>query len=95
MKTNMKKYGEYLKKDISKCHDHEEWLSNNHRDDARLIISEPTLPVPGKAYPSATLQIVEIDPMRVLFASTKAMYDNVKAGDQTRLDRAFHFLELI
>jgi hypothetical protein len=89
LKTDKEKDGEYSKKDISQCHDHEQWLSNNHGDKVALTIVGPTLPVSIKANPSATLQIVEIDPLRILHTRAKAMFDAVEAGDKSNLEQAF------
>ena len=89
LKTNKNKDGQYWKKDISKCHDHEEWLLTNHGDKAVLTILGPTLPVSAKANPSATLQMVELDPMRNLLTRAKAMFDAVEAGDKTNLEQSF------
>lgn len=89
LKTNKEKDGEYSKMDIAKCHDHEEWLSNNHADKAILAIVGRTLPVSAKANPSGTLQIIEIDPLRNLLSRVKDMFDAVEAGDKSSLDKAF------
>ena len=89
LKTNKNKDGQYWKKDISKCHDHEEWLLTNHGDKAVLTILGPTLPVSAKANPSATLQIVELDPMRNLLTRAEAMFNAVEAGDKTNLEQSF------
>lgn len=89
LKTDKEKDGQYSKKDISKCHDHEKWLSNNHGDESVLTIVGPTLPVSRRANPSPTLQIVEINPLRDLLARAKATFDAVEAGDKTNLEQAF------
>ena len=89
LKTNKNKDGQYSKKDIYKCHDHEEWLLTNHGDKAVLTILGPTLPVSAKANPSATLQIVELDHMRNLLTRAEAMFDSVEAGDKTNLHQSF------
>lgn len=89
LKTNKGKGSGYSKKDIAQCHDHEEWLSKNHGDDAELTIVGPTLPVSGRANPSGSLRVVEIDPFRDLLARARAMFDAVEAGDRTRLEQAF------
>lgn len=89
LKTEKEKDSEYSKKDISQCHDHEQWLSNNHGDKVALTIVGPTLRVSIKANSSATLQIVDIDPLRILLARAKAMFDAVEAGDKSNLEQAF------
>ncbi len=89
LKTYKNKDGEYSKKNISLCHDHTEWLSNNYDGKAALTIVGPTLPVSKKANPSGTLQIVEIDSIRDLLARAKAMFEAVEAGDKTSLEQAF------
>lgn len=89
LKTDKKKDGEYSKRDIAKCHDHEQWLKDNYGDDAVLIIVGPTLPVSRKANPSATMQVVEINPLRELLTRIKATFDAVEAGDKTNLEHAF------
>jgi tetratricopeptide (TPR) repeat protein len=89
LKTNKDKEGEYSKKDISFCHDHEEWLSIHHGDKIGLSIVGPMLAVSAKANPSATLQIVEIDPLHDLLVRAKAMFTAVEAGDKSNLEQAF------
>jgi hypothetical protein len=89
LKTNKNKDGQYSKKDISKCHDHEEWLLNNHGGKAVLTIVGPTLPVSAKANPSTTLQVVELDPIRNLLTRVESMFDAVEVGDKTKLEKLF------
>jgi hypothetical protein len=89
LKTNKDKDGQYSKTDISKCHDHEQWLLTNHGDKAVLTILGPTLPVSPRANPSATLQIVELDPMRDLLSRVEAMLEAVEAGDKANLEESF------
>jgi hypothetical protein len=89
LKTNKERDGEYSKRDISKCHDHEKWLSENHNEKAILSIVGRTLPVSGKANPSATLQILEIDPLRELLTRVKAVIDAVESSDKSKLEQSF------
>ncbi len=89
LKTDKNKDGEYSKKDIAQCHDHEEWLVRKHGEGAILTIVGPMLPVSKKGNPSATLQVVEIDPLKDLFFRVKSVFEAVDAGDKTDLEQAF------
>ncbi len=89
LKTDKDKDGEYSKKDISQCHDHEEWLANNVGAEARLFIVGPMIPVSERANPSESLQIVELDPLRNLLDRAKDMYDAVEGGDKADLEKKF------
>ena len=53
LKTDKDKEGEYFKKDIAQCHDHAEWLTANHGEDAQLSIVGRMLPVAKQANPSS------------------------------------------
>lgn len=89
LKTDKKKEGEYFKKDISGCHDHEQWLIDRHSGEYELIIIGPTIPVSKKASPSTTLKIVEIDAMRDLLTRARKMFEAVESGDKTNLAEIF------
>jgi hypothetical protein len=45
--------------------------------------------VSGKANPSATLQILEIDPLRELLTRVKAVIDAVEPSDKSKLEYSF------
>lgn len=89
LKTDKKKDGEYFKKDISQCHDHSQWLLTNYDGKTALTIVGPRIQVSKQANPSSTLQIVEIDSMRDLFARVKSMHEAVEAGDKANLEQIF------
>ena len=89
LKTDKNKDGEYSKKNITQCHDHAEWLSNNYNGKTALTIVGPALPVSKKANPSGALQIIEIDSMRDLLARAKSMFEAVEAGDKANLEEVF------
>jgi hypothetical protein len=89
LKTDKNKDGEYTKKDITQCHDHEKWLTNNHGDETVLIIVGWMLPVSPKANPSETLRIVEIGALGEMLIRIKKAFDSVESGDKTNLEQAF------
>ena len=89
LKSEKSKDGEYAKKDITQCHDHEKWLTNRYGKDTVLIIVGWMLQVSKKANPSETLRIVEIASFQELLTRIKKAFDSVEAGDKTNLEQAF------
>ena len=89
LKTDKNKDGEYSKKDISQCHDHEEWLAANHGDDCELTVVGWMLSVSEKANPSPSLRITEVDAFCDLLGRAKAMFDAVESGDKANLEQSF------
>lgn len=89
LKTDKDKDGEYYKKDISQCHDHAEWLSNNFKGQKELIIIGPKISVSKQANPSSSLQIIDINQLNDLLKRAKSMFDAVEAGDQTNIEAVF------
>ena len=89
LKTEKDKNGEYPKKDISQCHDHEEWLKDKYGEGSDLMIVGPMMPVSQRANPSGLLQIVELDPFYDLLTRAKAMFEAVESGDKIDLSKKF------
>ena len=89
LKTNKNENGEYSKTDISQCHDHREWLYDNHRDDCELTIVGRMLTVSEQANPSPTLRITEIGAFHDLLKRAKDMLDAVESGDKADLEQSF------
>ena len=89
LKTDKNENGEYSKKDISQCHDHKEWLSDNHGDNCELTIVGRMLTVSEQANPFPTLRITEIDAFHNLLNRAKEMLDAVESGDKVDLERSF------
>lgn len=89
LKTDKNKDGEYSKKEIAQCHDHEQWLIDKYGEEAELTIVGPMTPVSEMANPSESLQVVELDPFFDLLARVKQMFDAVEAGDKTSLEKLF------
>ena len=89
LKTDKDKDGEYSKKDISQCHDHEEWLTANHGADAELTIVGRLFSVSERANPSPKLRVTEVDAFRDLLGRAEAMFDAVESGDKANLEQSF------
>jgi hypothetical protein len=89
LKSDKNKDGEYSKKEIAQCHDHEKWLKKKYGDETVLIIVGWTLTVSKKANPSETLRIVEIAAFQDMLNRIEKVFDSVEAGDKTNLEEVF------
>jgi hypothetical protein len=89
LKTDKDKDGEYSKKEIGQCHDHEEWLQGRYGDSWELTVIGPMLPVSGRANPSPSLRVSEVDAFRELYSRVHAMFDAVESADKSNLEETF------
>ena len=89
LKTDKNVNGEYSKKDIAQCHDHKEWLFDNHGDNCALTIVGRMLSVSEQANPFPTLRISEIDAFHNLLDRVKEMYNAIESGDKVDLEQSF------
>lgn len=89
LKTDKNKDGEYSKKEIGQCHDHEEWLHKSFGDSWELTVLGPMLSVSSRANPSSTLRVSEVDSFRELFDRVRAMFDAVESADKANLEETF------
>ena len=87
LKTNKDIDGEYSKTEISKCHDHEEWLKQVHDVDSLVIIGK-VLPVSEHANPSINLRIIELESVIDLFSRLKNLYQAIESGDMSNLENS-------
>ena len=89
LKTNKNADGEYSKSDISQSLDHQNALSEQHGDKARLGIIGRLLRVSEKAHPSQDMLVIPLEQFSGLLDRARAMLDAVEAGDKADLERAF------
>jgi hypothetical protein len=101
LKTDKKAGSNYTKKDdIGQFHDHVQYLSKNHSDEAFLkVIVGRLLPVSRESHPAADLRIIELEEFKKLTARVVQLYEYINAstdGDElsVRAQRLIEFLGL-
>ena len=90
LKTNKESASEYTKKDdIGQCHNHEQWLKEQHGKGCRWAIVGRMNRVSRQSNPSPTLRVIEVEAFRGLLERVKDMFDAVEAGDKANLPHEF------
>ena len=89
LKTYKNVDGHYSKDNIGQCHNHGQWLKEEHGDNSRLAVVGLLLPVSEKANPSPHLRIIDIDATRDLAGRVARVLEAVESGDKANLEIAF------
>ncbi len=93
LKTDKEAGGEYAKKDIGQCHDHEQWLVNKVGADHELAIVGRILPVSALGNPSPRLRVIPLEGFTALRDRLRRVVDVVNGGTSNLEQRIQDWLE--